>query len=119
MCQSTGMLDVQGVEHREGRACRKHGHDGNDQVYTAVGEDHDYIASLDAALHKVVREDGNSLEDVLVCECALGRSACSCLNDASSLGVLARVGSEYLMDGTLEVRPTKVCRGVRNVGLGL
>jgi hypothetical protein len=48
------MQGVQRVEHGEGRSCREDGHDGNDQIHSAVGEDHDHIAALDAALHKVV-----------------------------------------------------------------
>jgi hypothetical protein len=48
------MPGVQWVQHREGRACRQHSHDGNDQVHAAVSEDHDHVPSLNAALHKVM-----------------------------------------------------------------
>jgi hypothetical protein len=108
---------LQRVQHGEGRACRQHGHDGHDEVDAAVGEDHDHIAALYAALHKVVGQHRRGLEDVLVCEGALGRPARGRLDDAWPAGVLARIAGEYLVDGTLEVRPVKVCRRVGDVGL--
>jgi hypothetical protein len=108
---------VQGIEHGEGRACRQHGHDGHDEVDAAVGEDHDHIAALYAALHKVVGQYRRGLEDVLVCEGALRRRARGRLYDAWAVGVLARIAGEYLVDGALEVRPVKVCRRVGDVCL--
>lgn len=48
------VMGLQWVQDREGSPGCQDGHDGNDEINAAMGEDHDHLAALDAILDEVM-----------------------------------------------------------------